>query len=80
MLWWSESHAAVACVRAHNGGFPVSCLELNGDDSILVSDDYDGEVAVFVLLPVLDADADDTSGSTDLSLYRIPAHAAPVTQ
>uniref|UniRef100_A0A0E0M2G7 Uncharacterized protein n=1 Tax=Oryza punctata TaxID=4537 RepID=A0A0E0M2G7_ORYPU len=63
------------------GGAPVSCLELNDDGSLLVSGGYDGEVAVFVLLSVLDVDAyaDDASVSADLSLYRVPAHAAPVT-
>ncbi|EAZ09490.1 hypothetical protein OsI_31763 [Oryza sativa Indica Group] len=67
--------------RAHGGSAPVSCLELSDDGSLLVSGGYDGEVAVFVLLSVLDvdADADDASVSADLSLYRVPAHAAPVT-
>ncbi|KAG8049886.1 hypothetical protein GUJ93_ZPchr0009g105 [Zizania palustris] len=68
----------VACsFRAHDG-VAVSCLALNDDGSLLVSGGDDGVVAVFLLLRVLDVDA-DTTGSTDLSLYRLPAHAAPVT-
>uniref|UniRef100_A0A0D9XEU6 Uncharacterized protein n=1 Tax=Leersia perrieri TaxID=77586 RepID=A0A0D9XEU6_9ORYZ len=64
---------------AHVSGAPVSCLVLNDDCSLLVSGGYDGEVAVFALATVLDADADEITSSSDLAIYRIPAHAAPVS-
>ncbi|XP_062199950.1 protein ROOT INITIATION DEFECTIVE 3-like [Phragmites australis] len=68
----------VACsLRAHTGG-AVSCLALNDDGSLLVSGGDNGGVAVFPLLSVLDVDAANNA-STDLAVYRIAAHVAPVT-
>jgi pre-rRNA-processing protein IPI3 len=63
--------------RAHGSG-AVSCLALSDDGSFLVSGGDDGEVAAFLLLDVLDVEA-ERSTSTDLAVYRVAAHVAPVT-
>ncbi|KAL6845438.1 hypothetical protein ACP4OV_024933 [Aristida adscensionis] len=64
---------------AHGTG-GVSCLALTEDGFLLVSGGEDGAVAVFPLFSVLDAHAAEKSASTsDLAIYRIAAHAAPVS-
>ncbi|KAK3130326.1 hypothetical protein QOZ80_6BG0491960 [Eleusine coracana subsp. coracana] len=64
------------------GGGSVTCLAVNDDGSFLVSGGDDGALAAFLLLDVLDVEAEGSSASTadDLAVYRVAgAHAAPVT-
>lgn len=70
---------AACSFRAHKFG-AVSCLALNDDGSLLVSGGEDGEVVVFPLLRILDVENVDTANNnSNLALYRIGAHVAPVT-